>query len=80
MEVGDTGFAQFHMVVSGEAAVLRSALRAQVSNVGFLASLREPRLRLCLDHIHRACPNTPSLEELARTAGMSRSALAQSRA
>lgn len=60
------------------AAVLRSALRSQAGNVGFLAGLREPRLRRCLDHIHRASPDTPSLEELARSAGMSRSALAHS--
>lgn len=60
------------------AAVLRSAVRAQSKDAGFLAGLREPRLRRCLDHIHRASPDTPSLEDLARTAGMSRSALAQS--
>ncbi len=60
------------------AAILRGALGAQTRDASFLAGLREPRLRRCLDHIHRASPDTPSLEELARIAGMSRSALAYS--
>ena len=58
------------------AAILRSHLQTQASEHGFLAGLREPRLRRCLDYIHQCSPNNPSLEDMARHAGMSRSALA----
>ncbi len=58
------------------AAILRSHLQQETKEKGFLAGLREPRLRRCLDYIHQCSPASPSLEDLARHAGMSRSALA----
>lgn len=61
-------------------AILVAILRAHIAEAeparGFYAALRDPRLAQCISAIHEAFPETPSLEMLARTAGMSRSALA----
>lgn len=61
-------------------AVFVAILRAHISQTkpthGFLAALRDPRLAHCIATIHTSFPQTPSLDLLARTTGMSRSALA----
>lgn len=61
-------------------AVLVAILRAHIAQTnparGFYAALRDPRLARCISAIHEAFPETPSLDVLARTVGMSRSALA----
>lgn len=57
-------------------AIVRAHITRTKPTRGFLAALRDPRLAHCIAEIHAAFPRTPSLDVLARTAGMSRSALA----
>lgn len=57
-------------------AVLRAHIAQTKPKSGFLAALRDPRLTHCIAAIHTAFPQTVSLDVLARTSGMSRSALA----
>ncbi|MDF1721146.1 MAG: AraC family transcriptional regulator [Minwuia sp.] len=57
-------------------AILRAHITRSTPTPGFLAALSDPRLAQCIAAIHSAFPQTPSLEALARTAGMSRSSLA----
>jgi AraC-like DNA-binding protein len=57
-------------------AILRAHIIQTKPTIGFLAALRDPRLAHCIAAIHTAFPQTPALDVLARTAGMSRSSLA----
>ncbi|GAB4282525.1 MAG: AraC family transcriptional regulator [Roseovarius sp.] len=57
-------------------AVLRAyALRSETGS-RFLSALKDPRLARCISLIHERFPDVPSLRDLARVAGMSRSGLA----
>ncbi len=57
-------------------AILRAHIALEKPAHGFFAALHDPRLARCVAAIHEAFPETPSLDALAREAGLSRSALA----